>query len=146
MLGLDQPVHIRYVSWLAQTIQGNLGFSFRSRRAVSLEVGDRLPNTLLLGGASKADRAAAEKAAESAFLEAIRIARRQEAKSHELRAAASLSRLLQGQGRVGEARTRLTDVYGWFTEGLGIPDLKDARDLLGQLDRGSRKRRRPANP
>lgn len=53
-LGLDQPVHVRYVSWLTQTLRGDFGFSFRSRRAVSLEVGDRLPNTLLLGGSALA--------------------------------------------------------------------------------------------
>ena len=51
-LGLDQPVYVRYAKWLGQTLSGDLGFSFRSRRAVSLEVGDRLPNTLLLGGAA----------------------------------------------------------------------------------------------
>lgn len=51
-LGLDQPVYIRYAAWLGQTLSGDLGFSFRSRRAVALEVGDRLPNTLLLGGAA----------------------------------------------------------------------------------------------
>ncbi len=49
-LGLDQPIHVRYVAWLGQTLSGDWGFSFRSRRAVTLEVGDRLPNTLLLGG------------------------------------------------------------------------------------------------
>jgi peptide/nickel transport system permease protein len=49
-LGLDQPVYVRYVSWLAKTLQGDFGFSFRTRRPVALEVGDRLPNTLLLGG------------------------------------------------------------------------------------------------
>lgn len=49
-LGLDQPMHVRYFAWLGKTLTGDWGFSFRSRRAVSLEVGDRLPNTLLLGG------------------------------------------------------------------------------------------------
>ncbi len=49
-LGLDQPVYVRYVSWLAKTLQGDFGFSFRTRRPVALEIGDRLPNTLLLGG------------------------------------------------------------------------------------------------
>ncbi|MAS36352.1 MAG: diguanylate cyclase [Anaerolineaceae bacterium] len=53
-LGLDQPVHVRYLSWLGQTLSGDWGFSFRSRRAVTLEVGDRLPNTLLLGGTALA--------------------------------------------------------------------------------------------
>jgi len=49
-LGLDQPVYVRYISWLVKTLQGDFGFSFRTRRPVALEIGDRLPNTLLLGG------------------------------------------------------------------------------------------------
>lgn len=51
-LGLDEPVHVRYINWLGKTLSGDFGFSFRTRRPVSLEVGDRLPNTLLLGSAS----------------------------------------------------------------------------------------------
>ncbi len=51
-LGLDQPMHVRYIAWLGKTLSGDWGFSFRSRRAVTLEVGDRLPNTLLLGGSA----------------------------------------------------------------------------------------------
>ncbi len=51
-LGLNQPVYVRYFGWLVKTISGNWGFSFRTRRAVSLEVGDRLPNTVLLSGTS----------------------------------------------------------------------------------------------
>lgn len=51
-LGLEQPVYTRYLAWLGKTLTGDLGFSFRTRRAVSLEVGDRLPNTLLLSGTS----------------------------------------------------------------------------------------------
>ena len=53
-LGLDQPVYVRYFGWLKQTLSGDFGFSFRNRRPVILEVGDRLPNTLLLGGISLA--------------------------------------------------------------------------------------------
>lgn len=49
-LGLDEPFYVRYVSWLGKTITGDWGFSLRTRRAVTLEVGDRLPNTLLLSG------------------------------------------------------------------------------------------------
>ena len=51
-LGLDQPVYVRYVAWLGKTLTGDFGFSFRTRRPVSLEVGERLPNTLLLSGSS----------------------------------------------------------------------------------------------
>lgn len=49
-LGLNEPVYVRYLSWLSHTLTGDLGFSMRTRRPVTLEVGDRLPNTLLLSG------------------------------------------------------------------------------------------------
>jgi peptide/nickel transport system permease protein len=51
-LGLNQPVYVRYLSWLGHTITGDLGYSMRTRRPVTLEVGDRLPNTLLLSGSA----------------------------------------------------------------------------------------------
>lgn len=51
-LGLDEPVYVRYVAWLGRTLQGDLGYSFRTRRPVSQEIGDRLPNTLLLSGSA----------------------------------------------------------------------------------------------
>jgi len=65
--------------------------------------------------------------------EALRIARRQQAKSYELRAATSLARLWGEQGRRKEARELLAPVYGWFTEGFDTADLKEAQALLGQL-------------
>ena len=64
---------------------------------------------------------------------ALSIARRQEAKLWELRAAVSLARLRRGQGRHAEARDLLAPVYGWFTEGFGTPDLKEAKVLLDEL-------------
>jgi predicted ATPase len=67
------------------------------------------------------------------FCDAIEIARRQQAKSLELRAVTSLSRLLQRQGRRDEACQMLARIYGWFTEGFDTADLKDARVLLDQL-------------
>jgi peptide/nickel transport system permease protein len=51
-LGLNRPVYVRYGAWLVKTLQGDLGFSLRTRRPVTLEIGDRLPNTLLLGAVS----------------------------------------------------------------------------------------------
>lgn len=51
-LGLDEPIYVRYVAWLSRTLSGDLGYSFRTRRPVSQEVGDRLPNTLLLSGSA----------------------------------------------------------------------------------------------
>ena len=71
--------------------------------------------------------------AETCFLQAIDIARSQQAKSWELRAATSLARLWQGQGKTEEARELLAPVYEWFTEGFDTADLKDAKALLAEL-------------
>ena len=68
-----------------------------------------------------------------AFDEALRIARQQQAKSYELRAAMSLARLWGERGRRAEARELLAPVYGWFTEGFDTTDLKDAKALLAEL-------------
>jgi predicted ATPase/class 3 adenylate cyclase len=76
-----------------------------------------------------------EKEAEECFRRALSTAQEQRAKSLELRAATSLSRLWQRQGRKSEARRTLASVYDWFTEGFGTPDLQDARTLLEQLSR-----------
>ena len=71
--------------------------------------------------------------AESCFAQAIAIARSQQAKSFELRAATSLVRLWHQQGKRHEARQVLGDVYHWFTEGFDTADLKDAKALLEAL-------------
>ena len=71
--------------------------------------------------------------AEDCFLRALQVARVQEAKSFELRAALSLARLWQKQGRRAEARDLLAPVYGWFTEGFDTADLKEAKALLAGL-------------
>lgn len=68
------------------------------------------------------------------FQQALAIARSQQAKSLELRAAVSLSRLWQAQGRIEEARHRLAEVYGWFSEGFDTDDLIEAKGLLDQLE------------
>jgi predicted ATPase len=72
-------------------------------------------------------------AAEELYRKALSIAEEQEAKLWELRAAASLDRLRRDQGRPAEARELLARVYGWFTEGFGTPDLKEAKALLDEL-------------
>jgi len=73
--------------------------------------------------------------AEAWLQRALDVARRQEAKSLELRAAMSLSRLWQQQGKQAEARELLASVYGWFTEGFDTTDLQEAKALLEDLER-----------
>jgi predicted ATPase len=69
-----------------------------------------------------------------AYLErALTVARRQQAKSWELRAAMSMARLWRDQGKSQQARELLAPVYGWFTEGFDTLDLKEAKDLLDEL-------------
>ena len=68
--------------------------------------------------------------AEACFRQAIAIARRQGAKSLELRAVMSLSRLYHRQGKQEEARPMLAEIYGWFTEGFDTADLREAKALL----------------
>jgi predicted ATPase len=76
--------------------------------------------------------------AEASFDRAIDVARRQQARSWELRATVSLCRLWQRQGKREEARQRLERIYGWFTEGFDTPDLIEARTLLADLSSSAR--------
>jgi predicted ATPase len=71
--------------------------------------------------------------AEACFLKAIEIARKQQAKSLELRAVVSLSRLWQSQDKKEEARQMLAEIYTWFTEGFDTKDLQDAKASLEEL-------------
>jgi predicted ATPase len=71
--------------------------------------------------------------AEACFREAVAVARRQQARSLELRAAMSLARLYQKQGRQAEARPMLTECFHWFAEGFDTPDLREAGALLEQV-------------
>jgi predicted ATPase len=88
----------------------------------------RLRGVLLLRqpGTSQAE-------AEAWFLRALDVARHQQAKSLELRAAMSLARLWQQQGKRQEAYDLLAPVYGWFTEGFETADLQEAQALLDAL-------------
>ena len=88
----------------------------------------RLKGELLL-----ATHPASPAEAEALFCRALDIARAQEAKSFELRAAMSLARLWQGQGRRAEARALLAPVYAWFMEGFDTGDLVEAKALLEEL-------------
>ena len=71
--------------------------------------------------------------AEACFFQALAVARRQQAKALELRAAMSLSRLWQDQGKRDEAGQLLRQTYGWFTEGFDTADLQEAKALLTAL-------------
>ena len=71
--------------------------------------------------------------AEVCFRQSVEAARRQHAKSWELRAVTSLSRLLRDRGQRGEARRLLAESYGWFTEGFETADLRDAKAVLDTL-------------
>jgi tetratricopeptide (TPR) repeat protein len=82
---------------------------------------------LLLKDSSKSEEARA------CFERAIEIAREQEAKSWELRATISLARLLANHNHRNEARTRLAEIYDWFTEGFNTLDLKEAKALIDEL-------------
>ncbi len=71
--------------------------------------------------------------AEACFLQALQVAREQQAKSLELRAATSLARLWRDQGKRTEARGLIAPIYGWFTEGFDTADLKEAKALTEEL-------------
>lgn len=87
----------------------------------------RLKGELLLAQGSNADEV------EACFQQALSIARRQAAKSLELRAAVSTARLWRTQGRTAEAHALVAEVYGWFSEGFATVDLQEARSLLDEL-------------
>ena len=87
----------------------------------------RLKGEALLAGAGTATEA------ETAIEQAIDVARRQNAKSWELRAATSLARLRRQQGRREEAVALLAPILAWFTEGFDTADLKEAKTLLDKL-------------
>lgn len=137
-LGIMQPKHL---SFLAKAY-GNIGQVGQGLSALNeaLRLADkngercweaelyRLKGELLLQ--AEADGKAE---AEACFLEAIEVSRQQKAKSWELRATMSLSRLWQKQDRQAEARQMLAKIYGWFTEGFDTVDLKEAKALLEAL-------------
>jgi hypothetical protein len=75
----------------------------------------------------------AEAEAEAYFHKALDVARKQQAKSWELRAATSLARLWHSQGKKTEAHKLLSEIYNWFTEGFDTKDLQEAKALLEEL-------------
>jgi predicted ATPase len=118
------------------------GLEFMSQALAEVERGGeryyeaelyRIKGELLLKKAERGDRAAMESEAEACFRKSLAVARGQEGKSFELRTAVSLGRLLKRHGQESEARKLLEDIYGWFTEGFDMPDLKEAKSLLEEL-------------
>jgi predicted ATPase len=97
------------------------------RRVGIAHQGESITSAETVGGAHPT------KEVEACFLQAIDIARKQQAKSLELRAVMSLSRLWHQQGKKEEARQMLAEIYGWFTEGFDTADLKEAKALLDEL-------------
>jgi predicted ATPase len=96
--------------------------------------GELLADTYRLQGELRLQQAVPDAAqAEACFHQALAVARRQQAKSWELRAAMSLSRLWQQQGKRDDARALLAPIYGWFTEGFDTADLQEAKALLKDL-------------
>jgi adenylate cyclase len=94
----------------------------------------RLEGALLLDASSRDDLTPMQgDPAEACLREAVSIARRQGAKSFELRAVTSLARLWQREGKIAQARQALSEIYGWFTEGFDTADLRDAKALLEEL-------------
>jgi predicted ATPase len=97
----------------------------------------RLKGQLTLQSKVQGPKSQVEREAEECFLRAIEIARKQQARSLELRAVMSLSRLWQQQGKKDEARQLLAEIYSWFTEGFDTADLQEAKALLEELEPGS---------
>ena len=124
--------------------RGHMGGWARSRRAAPAGRGPggdgrqwaaRLLSRGCIGsrGSCCCGRPSRMRPGEACFQQALAIARRQQAKSWELRAAMSLARLWQRQGKRDEASELLAAIYGWFTEGFDTADLQDARALLDAL-------------
>ena len=90
--------------------------------------------TVRLKGALMGRAGAAIGDIEATYQRALEIARAQEARLLELRAATSLGQLWHGQGKANEARELLGPPYAWFTESFDTPDLKDAKALLDELN------------
>jgi predicted ATPase len=115
----------RYGEGLAELREAAALAEETGERYVEAEI-HRLEGNLLL-----AENGSAE--AGACYLRALEVARAQEARSLELRAACDLARLWAEQGRRSEARDLLAPVYGWFTEGFDTADLKEAKTLLDKL-------------
>lgn len=93
----------------------------------------RLKGELTLQSQAPSPRSHVASEAEECFYRALDIARKQQAKSWEVRAGMSLSRLWQQQGKQKDVRQILAEIYDWFTEGFDTKDLQEAKTLLEEL-------------
>jgi class 3 adenylate cyclase/tetratricopeptide (TPR) repeat protein len=109
--------------------------AIRKAKELMSETGEYLwhADVLRIEGELRRLFGAPPKEAEAIFVQAFEVARKQRAKSFELRVAMSMTRLWRDQGKRAEARQLLAPVYGWFTEGFDTADLKQARALLAEL-------------
>jgi predicted ATPase len=129
------PLYLSYLGW-AYAELGQFDDAWRS-------IGEAMKTTKESFSEAEVQRMAGEIAlkspepdvakAEAYFARALAVAREQQAKSWELRAAMSMARLWRDQGKRDEARDLLAPVYGWFTEGFDTLDLKEAKFLLEEL-------------
>ncbi len=122
--------------YLDKAFMGTIGIAIEEGLTMANEDGDRfsLPEFHRVRGELLMARSAERKAeAEDAFKQAVGIAKDQQAKSLELRAAIRLARLWHAQGQTEEACDFLAPVHGWFTEGFDTADLKEAKVLLDEL-------------
>jgi predicted ATPase len=136
--GLSQPP---CMVWLAQ-VAGHAGQVTEGLRLLAEAVtmfeangrGDMLGEAYRLRGTLLLRQAGPDVVQGEAWLQqALALARRQHARSWELRAAISLARLWQQQGKRAEAYALLAPLYGWFTEGFDTADLQEAKTLLEEL-------------
>jgi len=131
------PRHLALLAQASQACgQSEAGLTVLAEaRTLVARTGERLYEAEIarLTGELLLDTSAAS-AAETSLQQALHIARQQQAKSFELRAAMSLSRLWQQQGKQAEAYELLAPIYGWFTEGFDTADLQEAKALLAELE------------
>jgi predicted ATPase len=132
-LATGQEAGQRYWEAELHRLKGEL--TLRAEARTARDAGVRRPRSGGRPRGAVAPATPATKEAEAMFLQALTVARRQQARSLELRAATSLGRLWASQGKTAEARSLLGDVYDWFTEGLDTADLIEARSLLARLGR-----------
>ncbi|WP_368506937.1 hypothetical protein [Bradyrhizobium lupini] len=133
--------HSPHYHSLLAILQARAGYMQDSLVAISnakeliLETGEFLwqADVLRIEGELRLLFGASANQAEASLFEALEVARKQRAKSFELRAAMSMARLWRDQGKRHEARELLAPVYGWFTEGFDTLDLKQAKALLDEL-------------